>query len=231
MSPLQQGVLRELVLFQAAQAQLRVLQPDQGGERHGTTGGNRPLAVALVHRVNVQVVVSSAGSVAQCKTRMSSTSPSWSTGRDGYWSRALILRKTSSRYHLSLGRELRGRNRLVYLRVATVDKCCTSEMARERTPVNDSRCLRGASGKSLVPGGLQSVLQYLCKQSACIEIQCRRGLTCTLGGAYGVVGLRALKTPVERPPSRRFSVGCSDPQDSHRLLNEHWTNGVQAVCR
>jgi hypothetical protein len=41
MSPLQQGVLRELVLFQAAQAQLRLLQPDQGGERHGITGGNR----------------------------------------------------------------------------------------------------------------------------------------------------------------------------------------------
>src|SRR5467141_972780 len=41
MSPLQQGVLRELVLFQAAQAQLRLLQPDQGGERHAITGGNR----------------------------------------------------------------------------------------------------------------------------------------------------------------------------------------------
>jgi len=82
MSPLQQGVLRELVLFQAAQAQLRLLQPHQGCERHGTTGGNRLLAVALVHRVNAQVVVRSAGSVAQCKTRMSSTSPSWSTR---YW--------------------------------------------------------------------------------------------------------------------------------------------------
>src|SRR6266705_2888838 len=52
MSPLQQGVLRELVLFQAAQAQLRLLQPHQGGERHGTTCGSRLLAVALVHRVN-----------------------------------------------------------------------------------------------------------------------------------------------------------------------------------
>jgi len=112
MSPLQQGVLRELVLFQAAQAQLRLLQPHQGGERHGTTGGNRLLAVALVHRVNAQVVVRSAGSVAQCKTRMSSTLPSWSTARDRYWGRALILRKTSSRYHLSHGRELRERNRL-----------------------------------------------------------------------------------------------------------------------
>jgi len=112
MSPLLQGVLRELVLFQTAQAQLRLLQPHQGGERHGTTGGNRFLAVALVHRVDAQVVVHSAGSVAQCKTRMSSTSPSWSTARDRYWGRALILRKTSSRYHLSHGRELRERNRL-----------------------------------------------------------------------------------------------------------------------
>src|SRR5947208_12798608 len=41
MSPLLQGVLRELVLSQAAQAQLRLLQPDQGGERHAITGGNR----------------------------------------------------------------------------------------------------------------------------------------------------------------------------------------------
>src|SRR6266702_5459391 len=56
MSPLQQGVLRELVLFQAAQAQLRLLQPHQGGERHGTTCGSRLLAVALVHRVNAQVL-------------------------------------------------------------------------------------------------------------------------------------------------------------------------------
>ena len=47
MSPLQQGILRELVLFQAAQAQLRLLQPDQGGERHGITGGNRLLAFVL----------------------------------------------------------------------------------------------------------------------------------------------------------------------------------------
>jgi len=104
-------------------------------------------------------------------------------------------------------------------------------MARGHNSLSAPGCLRRASGKPLVPSGLQGVLQYMCKQSACIEIQCRRGLTCTLGGAYGVVGLRALKTPVERPPSRRFSVGCSDPQDSHRLLNEHWTNGVQAVCR
>src|SRR6266568_2892186 len=102
-------VLNDLLL---QGAQLLLLQPHQGCERHGTTGGNRLLAVALVHRVNAQVVVRSAGSVAQCKIRMSSTLPSWSTARDRYWGRALILRKTSSRYHLSHGRELRERNRL-----------------------------------------------------------------------------------------------------------------------
>src|SRR5437899_10742159 len=47
MSPLQQGVLRELVLFQAAQAQLRLLQPDQGVERPAITGGNRLLGHAI----------------------------------------------------------------------------------------------------------------------------------------------------------------------------------------
>jgi hypothetical protein len=56
MSPLQRGVLRELVLFQAAQAQLRLLQPAQGGERHGTTGGNRLLAVQIARKFISELV-------------------------------------------------------------------------------------------------------------------------------------------------------------------------------
>src|SRR6266699_3220565 len=44
MSPLQRGVLRELVLFQAAQAQLRSLQPAKVGQRH------QPLTTAATNR-------------------------------------------------------------------------------------------------------------------------------------------------------------------------------------
>ena len=53
-------------------------------------------------------------------------------------------------------------------------------MARGHHPLSDPRCLRRASGKPLLPSGLRSVLQYLCKQGAFIEIQRGRGLTGTL---------------------------------------------------
>ena len=53
-------------------------------------------------------------------------------------------------------------------------------MARGHNPLSDPRCLRHASGKPLLLSGLRSVLQYLCKPSACIEIQYRRALTGTL---------------------------------------------------
>ena len=53
-------------------------------------------------------------------------------------------------------------------------------MARGHHALSDPRCLRRASGKPLLPSGLRSVLQYLCKQGACNEIQRRRVLTGTL---------------------------------------------------
>ena len=53
-------------------------------------------------------------------------------------------------------------------------------MARGHNPLRDPRCLRRASGKPLLPSGLRGVLQYLCKQGACNEIQYRRGLTALL---------------------------------------------------
>src|SRR6266852_7446839 len=46
-SPLRQGVLRELVLLQAAQAKLRPLQPDPVGERDAAAGCDRILAARL----------------------------------------------------------------------------------------------------------------------------------------------------------------------------------------
>ena len=68
-------------------------------------------------------------------------------------------------------------------------------MAREHKPVSDHWCLRRASGKPLLPSGLRSVLQYLCKERACIEIQYRRGLTGTLEVRMVHGSFRALKTP------------------------------------
>src|SRR5712671_1983060 len=46
MSALQRGILRELVLLQAAQAELRPLQPHQVGERSAAAGRDRILAAA-----------------------------------------------------------------------------------------------------------------------------------------------------------------------------------------
>ncbi len=110
-------------------------------------------------------------------------------------------------------------------------------MARERTTVNDSWYLRRASGKSLVPSGLQGVLQYLCKQSACIEIQYWRGLTAPLEVRMVWWGFRALKTP-ERASSlptlqrRRHSAqnqGKSGP-DRVRFKDSYWTEPGQIQC-
>jgi hypothetical protein len=57
--------------------------------------------------------------------------------------------------------------------------------------------------------GVASDLHYLCQQRACIEIQYRRGLTGTLGGAYGVVGFRGVKdAPKSVLIADAFSVGC-----------------------
>src|SRR6267143_2656738 len=61
MSPLQQGILRELVLLQAAQAKLRPLQPDPVGERDGADGGTRILTAALAGRPRRDVAAASAG--------------------------------------------------------------------------------------------------------------------------------------------------------------------------
>src|ERR1700693_3625362 len=47
-SPLQQGILRELVLLQAAQAKLRPLQPDEVGERDVAAGRDRTLATTAL---------------------------------------------------------------------------------------------------------------------------------------------------------------------------------------
>jgi hypothetical protein len=83
--------------------------------------------------------------------------------------------------------------------------------------------MRRASGKPLLRSGLRSVLQYLCKQGACIETQYRRGLTGTLEVRMVWWGFRALKRPEERHHCRRFSVGCLIHSDSHGLLDKHWT--------
>src|ERR1700693_2861813 len=47
-SPLQQAILRELVLLQAAQAKLRPLQPDEVGERDVAAGRDRTLATTAL---------------------------------------------------------------------------------------------------------------------------------------------------------------------------------------
>jgi len=68
-------------------------------------------------------------------------------------------------------------------------------MARGHNSLSAPGCLRRASGKPLVPSGLQGVLQYMCKQSACIEIQYWRGLTAPLEVRMVWRGFGALKTP------------------------------------
>ena len=68
-------------------------------------------------------------------------------------------------------------------------------MARGHNPLSDPRCLRHASGKPLLLSRLRSVLQYLCKPSAFIEIQYRCGFTGTLEVRLLWWGFRALKTP------------------------------------
>jgi hypothetical protein len=85
-------------------------------------------------------------------------------------------------------------------------------MARGHNPVSAPRCLRRASGKPLLPGGLRSVLQYLCKQGACIGIQYRRGRTAPLEVRMVRWGFRALKTPERASYSptlqRRLRLEC-----------------------
>ena len=68
-------------------------------------------------------------------------------------------------------------------------------MARGHHALSDPRCLRRASGKLLLPSGVRSVLQYLCKQGACNEIQRGRALTGTLEVRMVRGSFRALKTP------------------------------------
>src|SRR5712671_3730174 len=60
-SPLRQGVLRELVLLQAAQAKLRPLQPDPVGESDASAGCYRILTAALAGRPRRDVAALSAG--------------------------------------------------------------------------------------------------------------------------------------------------------------------------
>ncbi len=98
-------------------------------------------------------------------------------------------------------------------------------MARGHNPVSAPRCLRRASGKPLLPGGLRSVLQYLCKQGACIGIQYRRGLTAPLEVRMVRWGFRALKTPEERLHRRRFSVGCD--LNANAVQNQRRPSAVQ----
>src|SRR6266852_3996110 len=100
-------------------------------------------------------------------------------------------------------------------------------MARESNTLNDSRRLRRASGNLLVPRGFQGVLQYLCKQRACIEIQYWRGLTGTFGGAYGVVGFSGVK-------DARKSVLFADASASAHMLHYDCGNAAEVLhfnCR
>jgi hypothetical protein len=98
-------------------------------------------------------------------------------------------------------------------------------MVREYNALNNPGCLRHASGQSLPRRGVQRVLQYLCKQGACIEIQDWRGLTGTLEVRMVWWGFRALKTPEERPICRRFSVGCD--LNANPVQNQRRPSAVQ----
>ena len=102
-------------------------------------------------------------------------------------------------------------------------------MAREHNSLTDPRCLRRASGKSLVPSGLQGVLQYLCKQRACIEIQYWRGFTGTFGGAYGAVGFSGVKDARKSVLiADALSVGCLTTSGLQNV-NKKETTGLQKV--
>ena len=95
-------------------------------------------------------------------------------------------------------------------------------MARGHNPLRDPRCLRRASGKPLVPSGLRSVLQYLCKQGAFFEIQHWRGLTGTLEVRMVRGSFRALKTP------ERASY-CADALASAHMLHYDCANAAEVL--
>src|SRR5205807_2515111 len=107
------------------------------------------------------------------------------------------------------------------------------------------RSLHHASGKPLVPGGLRSVLQDLCKQGACIGIQYRRGLTAPVEVRMVRWGFRALKTPerasysptlqrrlrLECKPSAKPTQTQTRPSAVQRhLLDKTWTDSVRNEC-
>ncbi len=95
-------------------------------------------------------------------------------------------------------------------------------MARGHNPLSDPRCLRRASGKPLLPSGLRSVLQYLCKQGACMEIQYRRALT-------GTLEVRMVRGSFSGVKDARKSVLIADASASAHILHYDCGNAAEVL--
>ena len=86
-------------------------------------------------------------------------------------------------------------------------------------------CLQGASSRFLDPHGVARDLHELCKQAACSKFELWRGLTRTLWGAYGVVGVSGVKdarkaSPLPTLQRRRAFGGHSKRKSPKGKLND-----------